>query len=166
MKERKKKEEKYEEDFKMLKNRLIKNDYSSLIRALFAAARSELGNLVQSVRLASDYMQPIYDINVDVETLLENNTFLSYILKKTANKYGLSAIDLIHYLRIKRKANAEFHLENEIKEFAQQHLLDDKYELSTFIKGEELLINTDSTELRKLEIVFEKLCRIFNDQRY
>jgi hypothetical protein len=160
MKERKKKEEKYEEDFKMLKNRLIKNDYSSLIRALFAAARSELGNLVQSVRLASDYMQPIYDINVDVETLL------SYILKKTANKYGLSAIDLIHYLRIKRKANAEFHLENEIKEFAQQHLLDDKYELSTFIKSEELLINTDSTELRKLEIVFEKLCRIFNDQRY
>lgn len=144
----------------------MKNDYRLLVRELFAIARADLDHSIRKVQFPSEYLQPIYDTNVDLESLQMKHTFLSHILKTTADKFGLSTADLIRFLRIKKMANVDFHLDTDIREFAQLHMFDDKYDLSSFIKEEQLLIDLGETEWIKLQTVFERLCRIFNDPKY
>jgi nicotinamide riboside kinase len=88
------------------------------------------------------------------------------MLKNTAQKFGLSIVELIHFLRIKRRSNIDFHLEMEIDEFAQKNMAQDRYDLSIFIKDQHLWIDVSGTEVKQLQTVFEKLCRLFNDQKY
>jgi hypothetical protein len=142
------------------------NDYSLLLRGLFANARAELDKWITKVHFASSYLQPVFDENVHAESLQTNKNYLSYILQETANKFGSSFIDLISFLRTKQKANSNYHLEANIKKYAQQHVSEQTFDLLKFIQVEELLLDTDSVEFKRLQPIFDKLCRVYNDERY
>jgi hypothetical protein len=76
-------------------------------------------------------------------------------------------VDLVQFLRIKRKSNDTFHLNSDIKIFAERHQLDRKYDLLKFVDEQDLLIDVKAIEMAKLSTVFQKICQIYNNnQRY
>jgi hypothetical protein len=101
-----------------------------------------------------------------MERLSMERPFLSYLGKKISNQYGLTEIELIHYLQKKRNCNSNFHLDQEIKDFAIRHSISTDYDIEKFIQEENLFINIDENERKKLQKVFEEICRGYNKSRY
>lgn len=142
------------------------NDRHLLVRDLFSTVRILLIDSIRRVNLPNSYLDHIYDTSFDIQSVQSTSSFLSYVIKIVANQFGLTMVELIEFLRVKQKSNATFHLDCELKEFARRHITDEKYDLFKFIEQEQLLINVDVVEMKKLQSVFENVCRILNNQRY
>ncbi|CAF3370534.1 unnamed protein product [Rotaria socialis] len=148
-----------EEGMNILKYRQMKNDYKLLVREVFSNVKCLLIYSIQRVKFPDNYLDPIYDLNFDIQNLQASNSFLSYLIRTVADQFGLSMNELIDFLRIKKRSNATFHLNLEMKEFARRHLIDQQYDLQKFIHDEKLLINISDVKMGKLQCVFQQICR-------
>ncbi|CAF4450557.1 unnamed protein product [Rotaria socialis] len=99
-----------EEGMNILKYRQMKNDYKLLVREVFSNVKCLLIYSIQRVKFPDNYLDPIYDLNFDIQNLQASNSFLSYLIRTVADQFGLSMNELIDFLRIKKSLDNQDHL--------------------------------------------------------
>ncbi|CAF1107347.1 unnamed protein product [Rotaria sordida] len=151
----------YKQGMDVLTHRQMQNDKSLLLRELFNKPRDIIKESVRKVHLPMNYLDNIYDKNFE-QNLDKQNTFLSYSINQVAQQIGLTSSELVKYLQVKQQSNANFHLNDEIKEFAKRHITDENYNLLNLIAEQQLLVSFNEVEQKKLQTVFEKICQILN----
>jgi len=83
------------------------------------------------------------------------------ILETVSNDFGISANQLLLLMQEKREANSDFHLNWEIKKYAQSQSTTGIYDINEFL-GTQNLHLLDEKVVPTFQPVFEKTCTIIN----
>jgi hypothetical protein len=137
-----------------------------LLQELFNDTRCRIVRNIERVQLPKYYIEYLYDDTISMERGTMEQPFLSYLVEKISNQYRLAEIELIHYVQTKRNCNSNLHVDQEIKNFAIIHSVTKDNDVEKFMHEKNLFIKIDENERKKLQKVFEKVCRLYNKSRY
>ncbi len=137
-----------------------KRERKMLIRDLFIIPKEMLAEHLEQNNLSEQmdvFVQP--GINCDKLKCLYPDLFAS--LAAVGKQFALAPEQLLHYLHEKKNSNYDFHMNVELRQYAQLHKRSNQYSLSQFLKS----IDMDplmAEDAGTLQVVFEETCRIIN----
>ncbi|CAF1192460.1 unnamed protein product [Rotaria sp. Silwood1] len=138
------------------------HDKRILIHDLFTILEEKLSKQLQQHNIPDEkiniFLEPIMNCN----TLSQYHPVLHNILEEISKDFGLTCDQIMFYLK-EKKSNESFHIDMDFEAYARSREDSQTYILNEFLATMKMHL-LDAQDVVVLQPVFEKVCRIINNQ--